>query len=81
MSAALRFEQLKTKFRQAVPSQRLSPAQQRAIISAASLQQVVEMTVAEMVTGVPHDRQMVETMQSEIRECLASAGRHRSKHK
>jgi hypothetical protein len=40
MSMAIqRFQQLKQKFHSAVPGRKLSPAQQRAIISAANLQQ------------------------------------------
>jgi hypothetical protein len=72
--ATQRFEQLKMKFRQAVPGRRLSPSQQRAIILAANLQQVAELVIAEMVLGVPYDRGMVEKMQEEVRASLASAG-------
>jgi hypothetical protein len=82
MSAALRFEQLKTKFRLLVPSRRLSPQQHRAITHAPGLEQVREVAALEVAMGRPHDATMIALMSVEITNLLASAGAKfmRTKH-
>jgi hypothetical protein len=74
MSAALRFEQLKTKFRQAVPGRRLSPRQRHDITRAANLEQVREIAAIEVGMGKPHDATMLALMSVEITNLLVSAG-------
>jgi hypothetical protein len=75
MSAAVqRFDDLRRKFRAMVPARQLKPAQKHALSWAASLQQVVEVTIAELVLGKPHDRGLIKQMQQEVRARLAGAG-------
>jgi hypothetical protein len=73
-TAVQRFDDLRKKFRAMVPARQLKPAQKHAILWAASLQQIVEMTVAEMVLGVPHEKRHLKQMQEEVRARLAVAG-------
>jgi hypothetical protein len=75
MSAALkRSDDLKTKFRDAVPSRRLKASQWRAITEAAAIQQVIEIAIAGMVMGCPHDRAQIVSLQNRVRHLLAEAG-------
>jgi hypothetical protein len=71
--AAARHRELQHKFRGMVRS-RLTPARRHDIAVAASLQQIAEVVVAEMVLGTPHDRSLVARLQAEVRARLASAG-------
>ncbi|MGV7218143.1 hypothetical protein [Bradyrhizobium sp. UFLA05-112] len=65
MSAAVdRFESLKRKFRHQVRSRKLSATQKHHVTTAAALQQVVEMTVAEMVTGTRHVEREVNVIRA-----------------
>jgi hypothetical protein len=75
MSAAVqRFDDLRKKFRAMVPARQLKPTQKHSLLWAASLQQVVEITIAELVLGKPHDRRLIKEMQMEVRARLAGAG-------
>ncbi|WP_027554549.1 hypothetical protein [Bradyrhizobium sp. Cp5.3] len=75
MSQALRrFEDLKQKFRRQIRARKLSAVQRYHVISAASKQQIAEVTIAEMVLGAPHDRGVVDRLQAEVRQHLTLAG-------
>lgn len=71
--AKRRFDELCRKFRSQVRSRKkLSATQRHHILHAASLQQIAEVTVVEMVLGIPHDHGTVERLQNEIRHlCLS----------
>jgi hypothetical protein len=79
-TAAIRFEELKSKFRALVPpAKRLSRARKRHIAMAANLTQVAEMAVLERACGAGHDRAFIDQMRSEVQAHLAAAGVHKAK--
>jgi hypothetical protein len=74
-TAAIRFEELKSKFRAMVPpAKRLRRAHKRHIAMAANLTQVAEMAVLERACGAGHDRSQIEQMKREVQQHLAAAG-------
>jgi hypothetical protein len=75
MSMAMdRFRTLQKKFRNQVRSRKLSAVQKHHVITAAALWQVSEITTAELVMGIRHDRGVVDHLQAEAKMHLKLAG-------
>jgi hypothetical protein len=74
MSKALeRFNDLKRKFRAAIPGRKMTFQQHRTISTAASLWQVSKMMLASTLLNGEHDRGPIERLQAEANELIAAA--------
>jgi hypothetical protein len=71
--AKQRFDDLRQKFRAAVPGRNLTFEQHRALSLAASLQQISEVTLAAQIMSGQHDRGLIEQLQTEARYLIAAA--------
>jgi hypothetical protein len=75
MSQAMqRFAALKRRFRDQVRSRKLSAVQRHHLTTTAALWQVSEITTAELVMGIRHDRGVVDHLQAEAKIHLKLAG-------
>jgi hypothetical protein len=73
----MRYAELRQQFRSMLPtsrSKKLSATQAHHLAKAASLQQIIEVSILERALGAEHDRFVIERLKVEVQSHLTLAG-------
>lgn len=73
-AAANRFQELRRRYRDLVPSKNVSRKRRRELSWAAAIETTREVASIELALGRPHDRGFIDQLKDEVQAHLAAAG-------